>query len=95
MINLVKAPLKGMPPTTIIGAEIAPLLSEGQQLAEGLKAAGVPVTYRKFDGVTHEFFGMATVLEQAKVAQALAAAELKKAFNAGESGKAGEPGVTP
>ena len=95
MINLVKAPLKGMPPTTIIGAEIDPLLSEGQQLAEGLKAAGVPVTYRKFDGVTHEFFGMATVLEQAKEAQALAAAELKKAFSAGASGQAGEPDAKP
>ena len=89
IINLAKAPLKGMPPTTIIGAELDPLLSEGQQLAEGLKAAGVPVTYRKFDGVTHEFFGMATVLEQAKEAQALAATELKKAL------KAGGPGVTP
>jgi len=95
MINLVKAPLKGMPPTTIIGAEIDPLLSEGKQLAERLEAAGVPVTYRKFDGVTHEFFGMAAVLEQAKEAQALAAAELKKALNAGELGKAGVPDAAP
>ena len=80
MISLVKANLKGMPPTTIIVAEIDPLQSDGQMLADKLKEAGVAVMVRKYDGVTHEFFGMAAVLPQAKDAQALAAGELKKAF---------------
>jgi acetyl esterase/lipase len=47
-------------------------------LAVKLKDAGVAVTQKTYNGVTHEFFGMATVLPQAKEAQALAAGELKK-----------------
>ncbi len=81
MISLVNANLKNMPPTTIILAEIDPLQSDGEMLADKLKAAGVAVMVKKYDGVTHEFFGMAAVLPEAKAAQALAADELKKAFN--------------
>lgn len=80
-ISLVNANLKGMPPTTIIGAEYDPLRSEGQQLSDRLKAAGVTTTYQLYNGVTHEFFGMAAVVPEAKQAQELAVAELKKAFS--------------
>jgi acetyl esterase/lipase len=79
-ISLVKANLKGLPSTTIIGAEIDPLQTEGRLLADRLKEAGVTVNYQLYDGVTHEFFGMATVIPQAKEAQALAAAEIKGQF---------------
>jgi len=79
-ISLVDANLAGLPSTTIIAAEIDPLLSEGKMLAEKLKAASIPVTYQLYAGVTHEFFGMATVIPEAKKAQALAARELKKAL---------------
>lgn len=79
-INLVKANLKGMPPTTIITAEYDVLQSEGRTLADELKKAGVTVNYKNYDGVTHEFFGMAAVIPEAKQAQALAAADLKGAF---------------
>ena len=77
-ISLVDANLTGLPKTTIIAAEIDPLLSEGKILAEKLKAVNVPVTYQLYKGVTHEFFGMAQVIPEAKQAQALAAKELKK-----------------
>lgn len=80
-IALVNANLKGLPGTTLIAAELDPLQTEGKLLADRLKAAGVVVTYKRYDGVTHEFFGMATVLPEAKQAQALAADALKKAFN--------------
>ncbi len=80
MISLVNANLKGMPPTTIILAELDPLQSDGQMLGDKLKAAGVATMVKRYDGVTHEFFGMAAVLPEAKAAQALAADELKKAF---------------
>lgn len=79
--TLVKANLKGLPPTTIIGAEIDPLQTEGKLLADKLKEAGVDVTYKLYDGVTHEFFGMATVVPQAKEAQAEASGWLKAALN--------------
>ncbi|MEO6039605.1 MAG: alpha/beta hydrolase [Saprospiraceae bacterium] len=80
LLSLDKANLKGLPPATIIAAEIDPLTSGGELLADKLKAAGVPTTYQLYKGVTHEFFGMAILLPQAKDAQALAVRELKKAF---------------
>ena len=79
-ISLVEANLSGLPPTTIIGAEIDPLTSEGKMLAEKLRAASIPVTYKLYIGVTHEFFGMATVIPEAKKAQELASKELRKAI---------------
>lgn len=80
MIDLVHANLKNLPSTTVIGAGIDPLMSEGKTLADNLKAAGVPVTYQLYSNVTHEFFGMGAVVPQAREAQDLAASELKKAL---------------
>jgi acetyl esterase len=51
-------------------------------LAEKLEAAGSDVTYENYDGVTHEFFGMAAVVDDAKSAQKLAADELQDALEA-------------
>ena len=81
MISIVNANLKGLPSTTIIQAEIDPLQSEGMLLAEKLKAANVKVDLKKYEGVTHEFFGMSAVVPQAKDAQAYAAKNLKSSFN--------------
>ena len=80
LISLVNANLAGLPPTTIISAEIDPLQSEGLLLAERLNAAGVKVIQKTFIGTTHEFFGMAAVVPEAKEAQKLARSELKKSF---------------
>jgi acetyl esterase len=79
-ISLVNANLKGLPPTTIITAEIDPLNNDGMMLADKLKAAGVTVDTKNYDGVTHEFFGMAALVPEAKEAQAYAADQLKKVF---------------
>ncbi len=79
-INLVNANLKGLPPTTIITAEIDPLQSDGMALADKLKAAGVTVDSKNYDGVTHEFFGMGAIVPEAKDAQSYAVGQLKKAF---------------
>lgn len=80
LISLVNANLTGLPPTTIINAEIDPLESEGGQLASKLELAKVPVVRQVYTGVTHEFFGMATVVREARDAQALAAQRLKQAL---------------
>lgn len=80
-IALVKAKLKSLPTTTIIAAEIDVLQTEGKLLADKLKEAGVQVDYKLYEGVTHEFYGMATVVPDAKNAQAFAAGKLKSAFN--------------
>jgi acetyl esterase/lipase len=79
-INLVKANLANLPPVTIINAEIDPLRDDGAQLERALKAANVPVERRLYDGVAHEFFGMAAVEGKAKDAQAYAGSRLKSAF---------------
>ena len=82
-VALLKVPtFKGMPPATIITAQIDPLRSEGEALAARMKEDGVSVTYKNYDGVTHEFFGMSAVVDKAKEAQSLVSANLKAAFAA-------------
>jgi acetyl esterase/lipase len=86
-INLIgRDDLAGLPPVTIINAEIDPLQSEGEILAERLAAAGVTVEQMTYPGVTHEFFGMGTVVPQAQEAVDMATANLREAF--GEGGAA-------
>jgi acetyl esterase len=87
LINVVDAPdLAGLPPTTIVTAEIDPLRSEGQLLAQRLRNAGVEVASNNYEGVTHEFFGAAPVVEKAKEAQAYVASRLREAFVGGSAG---------
>jgi acetyl esterase len=90
-LNLVSADLKGLPPTTIINAELDPLKSDGDMLAEKMKAAGNDVTHKLYTGVTHEFFGMDAVVAKAKEAQDFAVSQLQKGF--GQS--AATVGVSP
>ena len=86
-INLIgRDDLAGLPPVTIINAEIDPLQSEGEILAERLAAAGVTVEQMTYPGVTHEFFGMGAVVPQAQEAVDMATANLREAF--GEGGAA-------
>ncbi len=74
--------LAGLPPTTIILAQIDPLRSDGEALADALRKASVPVTVQRYDGVTHEFFGMAAVVDKARQAQQLVGEKLRAAFAA-------------
>jgi acetyl esterase len=73
--------LKGLPPATIINAQIDPLRSDGDKLAKALTEAGVQVNHKTYDGVTHEFFGMGAVVDKAKEAQEVAATDLKAALS--------------
>lgn len=79
-INLVAADLHGLPSATVIRAQIDPLCSDGELLAERLEAAGVDVRAKTFHGVTHEFFGMGLVVKDAAAAELFVAHDLKKAF---------------
>ncbi len=79
-LDLSKANLKGLPPVTVINAEIDPLKSDGDMLVEKLKADGVVTEHKLYAGVTHEFFGMDAVVAKAKEAQDFAAAQIKKSF---------------
>ena len=82
-VDLVDADLKGLAPVTLINARIDPLRSDADLLASALKKAGVRTEHKVYDGVTHEFFGMAAVVAKAKQAQAFAGRQLRKAFAAG------------
>ncbi|WP_207633206.1 alpha/beta hydrolase [Devosia aurantiaca] len=80
-IDLVgSADLEDLPPVTIVAAEIDPLNSEGMTLRDKLEEAGVEVAYQNWNGVTHEFFGMAAVVPEAKEAQDFAGSELREAL---------------
>ena len=82
LIDLIDANLTDVPPTTIINAQIDPLASDGEELEAAIKSAGGEVERKVYNGVTHEFFGMNAVLEQAEEAQQYAADRLKAAFDA-------------
>ena len=82
-ISPLRAPdLSMMPPTTLITAEIDPLRSEGQDYATRLSESGVTVMLKEYMGVTHEFFGMAAVVDKAKDAVEQAGMGLRSSFGA-------------
>ncbi len=81
-IDLVHADLKGLPPVTLISAQIDPLRSDADLLAASLKKAGVKVEHKLYSGVTHEFFGMAAVVGKAKAAQQFGGGRLEQALSA-------------
>lgn len=87
-INLVGADLRHLPPTTIVNAQIDPLRSDGETLAEVMRAAGSDVEQRTFPGVTHEFFGMKAVVKGAAEASAYAVQRLRTALDRTEMGSA-------
>ena len=72
--------LRGLPPATIVLAEIDPLRSEGEAYLEALRAAGVEAHGTVYHGVTHEFFGMTAVLDAARDAVMSVAGDLRLAF---------------
>lgn len=76
-IDLVHANLQGLPPVTIINAEVDPLRDDGALLETALRSAGTPVERQVYPNVTHEFFGTAAVVTKAKAAQAYAGERLK------------------
>lgn len=75
-LDLVHADLSGLPPVTLINAEIDPLQDDGAQLETALRAAGDSVERKVYSGVTHEFFGTAAVVEKAQEAQQYAGQRL-------------------
>ena len=72
--------LSGLPPAFVITAEYDPLRDEGEAYAVRLSDEGVSTILKRYEGVTHGFFGMPGLLEKAKVAIGYAADALRNAI---------------
>ena len=70
-----------MPPTTFILADIDPLRSGAETLAERMRAAGVRTDVRRYHGVTYDFFGLGTYVPEAATAEDDAAAAMRIGFS--------------
>ena len=79
-VSPLRANVVGLPPATVITAEVDPLRDEAEAYGRYLQNAGVPTTVTRYAGVTHEFFSMAGVIDKAKQAVAEAATALKATF---------------
>jgi acetyl esterase/lipase len=80
LLSLPPDQLRGLPPTLVVTAERDVLRSQGEEFARRLAAAGVSTRLERYDGVMHEFFGAAAVLDAADRAQWTAAESLCRAF---------------
>ncbi|MEZ5459735.1 MAG: alpha/beta hydrolase fold domain-containing protein [Steroidobacteraceae bacterium] len=72
--------LAGLPPASITTAEFDPLRDEGEQYADHLQAAGIPVVVRRYNGMIHGFISMPALTEQAANGVADLASDLKAAL---------------
>jgi acetyl esterase/lipase len=77
---LKEADLSGLPPATVITAELDPLRDEAELYAKALAEAGVPAEIIRYDGMMHGFFTMIGLLDVAREAVATSADRLAVAF---------------
>jgi acetyl esterase len=72
---------EGAAPAWLGLAECDPLVDEGMQYADKLRAAGVAVDLEIYRGVTHGFINMGRAIPEARQAHMDAARALKHAFS--------------
>ena len=75
------ASLANLPPALLLTAGFDPLRDEGLEYADALSAAGTPCRYVCFDRQIHGFITMGRVLDEANLAVAMCAAEVKRALS--------------
>ena len=70
--------LAGLPPALVLTAGFDPLRDEGLQFAQRLSEAGNQATHISFERQIHGFVTMGRVIDEANMAVALCAAELRR-----------------
>jgi len=73
--------LADLPPAVVLTAEHDVLRDEGEAYAEKLRAAGIPVRHRRFDGQMHGFFTMVNVLPGSAAGIDYVVSEIAKHLN--------------
>jgi acetyl esterase len=68
--------LTGLPPALIVTAQFDPLVDEAAHYGQRLQEAGVPLTYRCFEGTVHSFMIMAGAISLGYTALDLVAARI-------------------
>lgn len=77
---LAAANLAGMPETVLVTAEYDVLCDEGEAYADALRAAGVRVTQRRVEGVTHGFIRLHNLFDVARTELETVAADIVRAI---------------
>lgn len=72
--------LSGLPAAHVITAEYDPLRDEGEAYAERLQAAGVPLTFKRYDGMIHGFVRRTDLYDMARQAIQEMAEETRRAL---------------
>ena len=80
--------LSGLAPAYVVTAAFDPLRDEGEEYAEALRAAGTPVTLRRFPGFIHAFIAGAGVSRNARDALVEIAGATRAMFRAGRADQA-------
>ena len=83
--------LQGLPATLLLVDEVDPLRDEGEAYAAKLRAAGVPVTTVRYDGVVHDFMLLNAMSDSraTRAAIAQATAHMRAALGTGEGPNGG------
>lgn len=75
--------LTGLAPAVVATAGFDPLVDQGEAYARALKAAGVPVAYRRYDSLAHAFTAFGGAVPAADAANREIAALVRDAFQGG------------
>jgi acetyl esterase len=87
--------LSAMPPVYLATAGFDPLRDEGEELAERLRRAGVPVTGRRFPGLVHGYAGLTAISATARDATLDAASALRAGLALAGRPSASSSALTP
>ena len=75
--------LVGLPPALVITAEFDVLADQGRAYAQRLEGAGVPVAFRRYPGMLHDFATLPGCFSDAEGAIGQISSFLRKAFQGG------------